>query len=84
MFAEDHEVSSCEHTMDAGDVDEDQQVVLEELYDENYEPTEAGAIYTQPPKQQLLCRTVAINNLCCLQRYWSMLNGWAWTQRPRR
>jgi hypothetical protein len=29
--------------MEEPEVDEDQQVVLEELYDENYEPTEAGS-----------------------------------------
>lgn len=74
--------------------DSDEQVVLEELYDENYEPTEAGGMPSRAPRDDLdgpnNNNSTIITSICCpsvplcVQRFWSMPNGWVWIQTMKR
>jgi hypothetical protein len=70
--------------MEADSDEADQQVILEEEIDENYEPTHKGSAAAVLPRHRPSSRREG-QPLCltCLQRSWSMPNGWAWTWRQK-
>lgn len=66
--------------MEAESDEADQQVILEEEIDENYEPTDQGTVAAAPNQHKLLSHLQGPPlKLTTTQRSWSMPNGLAWT-----